>query len=527
MHILARRHLRDHQNGRLSRREFLTRVTALGVSVPLAYDLLGTAPVAAQEAPVAGGTLRMQMPTLALCDPRLADWPEIGNMLRGWLEPLVTYNADGTFTGHLLERWELSEDGLHLRLHLRPGILWQNGEPMVAEHVAHNLRRWCEPVPRNGLAAVMEAVIQGQIEVVDDRMLDLTLGFPDATLIASMSDYNALIVHPSYDGADPAVNPLGSGPYRPILNEVGKMQSLEKVTWWGTPVFGGPWLDRIDYVDLGTAPMRALEAAQAGLIDAVDQTVADNIRAMEDLGWVASQAESSATLAVRFQQQDPTFADRRVRQALQLAVDNGIVLDIGVNGLGIRGENHHVSPLQPDYARVDPPATDIPAAQALLAEAGFAEHTFILTSLDDTWQALSCDAVAAQLNDAGITVQRQILPGAEYWANWRSYGFSGTYWNMRPLGVQVLRLAYRSGSAWNETGFSNPDFDKALDRALGIAGATERQKVMAELETILREEAVLIQPFWRSLTRHATPRLRGAAILPTLEHRHHEWWLAP
>ncbi|MDB6453415.1 ABC transporter substrate-binding protein [Falsirhodobacter sp. 20TX0035] len=527
MHSIARRHLRDHQNGRLSRREFLTRVTALGVAAPLAYGMLGTGTVAAQAQPVAGGILRMQMPTLALCDPRLADWPEIGNMLRGWLEPLVTYHADGTFTGHLLERWETSEDGLNLRLHLRPGIRWQNGEAMVAEHVAHNLRRWCEPTPRNGLAAVMDAVARGEVKVVDDLTLDVTLGFADATLIASMSDYNALIVHPSYDGADPSVSPLGSGPYLPILNEVGKMQSLEKVSWWGTPVFGGPWLDRIDYVDLGTAPMRALEAARAGQIDAVDQTIADNIRGFQDLGWISSQTDSAATLAVRFQQKDRTFVDPRVRRALQLAVENAVVLDIGVNGLGMRGENHHVCPLHPDYARVDPPITDIPAAQALLAEAGLTGHTFTLTSLDDAWQALSCDAVAAQLNDAGIPTQRQILPGAEYWANWRTYPFSGTYWNMRPLGVQVLRLAYRSGSEWNETGFFNPAFDTTLDRALGIADATERQAAMQELETILREEAVLIQPFWRTLTRHATPRLRGAAILPTLAHRHHEWWLAP
>jgi peptide/nickel transport system substrate-binding protein len=35
---------------------------------------------------------------------------------------------------------------------------------------------------------------------------------------------------------------------------------------------------------------------------------------------------------------------------------------------------------------------------------------------------------------------------------------------MRPLGVQVLNLAYRSGVAWNETGFSNPEFDALLDR---------------------------------------------------------------
>jgi peptide/nickel transport system substrate-binding protein len=36
-----------------------------------------------------------------------------------------------------------------------------------------------------------------------------------------------------------------------------------------------------------------------------------------------------------------------------------------------------------------------------------------------------------------------------------------TTWGMRPLGVQVLAIAYRTGEAWNESGFSNPDFDES------------------------------------------------------------------
>ena len=101
-----------------------------------------------------------------------------------------------------------------------------------------------------------------------------------------------------------------------------------------------------------------------------------------------------------------------------------------------------------------------------------------------------------------------------------------------PDGVRVSRPADEPRPLFMTFPFGivkdfRPVFDKAVDRALGIADATARQKVMAGLETILRKEAVLIQPFWRTLTRHATPRLRGAAILPTLVHRHHEWWLAP
>ena len=502
-------------------------MTALGVAASTAHGLIGSAIARAQTPPVAGGILRMQMPTLPLCDPRLADWPEIGNMLRGWLEPLVDYEPDGTFTGRLLERWDVAEDARSIRLTLRPGIRWWNGDALTADHVAFNLRRWLEPLPGNAMFGLMEALSDGQITVEDDLTLHLQLGHPDATLIASFSEYAALIVHPSYDGADPSVNALGSGPYRPIVNNVGKLQVLERTEWWGTPVFGGPYLDRIEYIDLGTDPALAVTAARQGLIDAVDHTIRDFAPPLEDLGWVASHAPSAATLVVRFNQRDPQFYDVRVRRAIQMTVDNSVVLDIGLNGDGEVAENHHVSPLQPDYASISAPAPDPDAAFGLLAEAGMAAHVFTLVSLDDAWQALSCDVVAAQMHDAGIKVERQIRPGTEYWPHWRDYAFSATSWNMRPLGVQVLRLAYKSGAPWNESGFANATFDAALTRALAIVDATERQKVMIELETILRDEAVIIQPYWRTLTRHAIPAARGMDVTPTPVHRHHLWWIAP
>ena len=125
--------------------------------------------------------------------------------------------------------------------------------------------------------------------------------------------------------------------------------------------------------------------------------------------------------------------------------------------------------------------------------------------------------MAAQLRDAGIPVSRQILPGSTYWNDWNKFPFSGTEWNMRPLGVQVLALAYRTGAAWNETGFANDEFDAMLDRAMAIADAEERSELMADIERLLQDEGVIIQPYWRSIYRHHIPGLIGAEMHPTFE----------
>jgi peptide/nickel transport system substrate-binding protein len=171
---------------------------------------------------------------------------------------------------------------------------------------------------------------------------------------------------------------------------------------------------------------------------------------------------------------------------------------------------------------VDDPA----AAKAMLAEAGHADTEFELISLDDNWQAATCDAVAAQLRDAGINIKRSILPGSTFWNDWLKYPFSATEWNMRPLGVQILALAYKSGVAWNETAFANPEFDAELTKALAISDASARREVMVRLQTIMQEQGVLIQPFWRSVFRHANANVRGADAHPIFEHHHYKWWIA-
>jgi peptide/nickel transport system substrate-binding protein len=92
-----------------------------------------------------------------------------------------------------------------------------------------------------------------------------------------------------------------------------------------------------------------------------------------------------------------------------------------------------------------------------------------------------------------------------------------TNWNMRPLGVQVLALAYRSGEAWNESAYANPDFDAKLAQALGLADVEARRAIMAELEAMLQGDGVLIQPFWQSVYSHANPKLKGYRVHQTFE----------
>ena len=97
---------------------------------------------------------------------------------------------------------------------------------------------------------------------------------------------------------------------------------------------------------------------------------------------------------------------------------------------------------------------------------------------------------------------------------------------MRPLGVQVLALAYRGGEAWNESGWSNPEFDETLTKALSVADADKRRELMKILQSLLQDSGVIIQPYWRSIFNHSSPVVEGNGMHPTFEMHYEEVWLA-
>ena len=525
----------DLAGGRISRREFVRYAVLLGMSAGAAYASVGLVPglaplVRAAEMPK-GGTLRIGSRVKDIKSPHTYSWGAWDSNISRQVCEYLTFTDENNVTHpYLLEKWEATPDLKTWTLHIRTDVKWHNGNPFTADDVIWNIKRVLDPAVGSSVLGLMKGYMLTEveengkkttklwdanaIEKVDDHTVRLNCQAAQVAVPEHMFHYPFAMLFPGDNGVF-GPGAMGTGPFELAEFELGKRALVKaRKDYWGNK----PNIDAVEFIDMGddpAAPISALASKQVhGLINA-DPVQYDALKQMAHLKLY--EVPTAETAVLRFKVTEKPFDDARVRKAMRLALDNAGIMQVALRGLGLPGDNSHVSPAQPDYADVGMMKRDVAAAKKLLADAGYPNglDTEISVPADPPWNGAESQAAVEQWKEAGIRVNLKIMPGQEYWDVWTKVPLGCTIWYHRPLGVMVLGLAYRTGVPWNESGYANPEFDKILTEAEGTVDIGKRKELMGKLQKIMQEDGPIVQPLWRKNFTFYDEKVLGFKMHPT------------
>ncbi len=212
-------------------------------------------------------------------------------------------------------------------------------------------------------------------------------------------------------------------------------------------------------------------------------------------------------------------ADPRVRQALQLGTDHQGLIDQVRPGLAVVGNGTPVGPAYGDYYLDQAPAYDPAQAKTLLAQAGFAGG---LTITLYAQQALEVPAIATvwkeQMKAIGVTVDIQTLPPDVYYGegdtSWLKVDFGITEWGARATPNTYFNAAYVTGAAYNESHWSDPEFDTLVAQINSELDRAKRADLYKQAQQILIERGPVIVPFFETAAAGASAKVQGVELAP-------------
>ncbi len=515
---------------KIDRREFLRTSTLLGLSAAAAYGFLGRVTGQSFVQPARadmpkGGKLRIGQRILDLSSPHTYSWFE-ETVTRQVCEYVTKTGHDNVTRPYLAERWEASDDLRTWTFYLRQNVKWHDGRPLVADDVIWNLRHALDPATGSSMVGLMKGYMLNEvgdsvelwdanaIEKVDDHTFRLNAKEPQLAVPEHFFHYPMFILDPAENGQFGAGS-NGTGAFELADVRVGELAVLTpRSDYWGD----GPYVDELRFIDLGDEEAARVAALASQQVDGVYEVKINALESVKTLPHVTIYEASTAQTAVaRTRVTEKPFGDPKIRKALRLATDSNQVLQIVMRGLGQPGEHHHVCPVHPEYAPLPEMTRDVEASKQLLAEAGFPDgiDLEIASNADESWEVAAVQAMVEQWKGAGIRCKINVMPGASFWEVWDKVPFGMTNWTHRPLGVMVLGLAYRTGVPWNESAYSNPEFDALLSKAEGILDVDARREVMAEIEKLMQEDGPIVQPIWRSVFTAYDKKVKGFKMHPT------------
>jgi peptide/nickel transport system substrate-binding protein len=499
---------RSVARGKMNRRDFLGRASALGVSAAAANTLLASAVRAA--GPQMGGTIKVGIQGGASTDsldPALSTNSTSLQVERLWAEPLLELGADGGLEPRLAEEYSASPDAQVWTFKIRSGVSFSNGQPMTPDDVLATFERHAGEDTKSGAFGILRG-IKGMS--VDGDKFVVSLDTPNADLPYLMSDYH-LMIQPG-GGKDDPTAAIGTGPYVLKTADAGVRFVAEKNPNYWDPNLGNAGTIELVVINDDTARVSALQSGQVHMVNRVPPKVAGLVDRMPGID-VRSTSGPGHYVFIMHCNTAP-FDNKDLRLALKYAMKRKEMVDKILFGYGSVGNDTPINSSYPLFSDdIEQREYDPDKAAFHLKQSGF-DGTILLRTSDNSFpgapdaSALYQQSAAA----AGIKLEIKREPNDGYWSEvWNVQPFCTSYWGGRPTQDQMFSTAYLSTADWNDTKFFNKDFDNMLFAARAELDPAKRKAIYRDMSVLEREEGGLICPMFNDFVDATSDKVDGWA----------------
>ncbi|NLW16308.1 MAG: ABC transporter substrate-binding protein [Firmicutes bacterium] len=343
-----------------------------------------------------------------MLDPGMHSETTTANVERQIFDPLLERGTDQEYKPALATSWE-SISPTTWEIELREGVQFHDGEEFTAEDVQYTIERILDPSKNSPQASNYSAI--ASVEVVDDYTVLIHTKEPYPVLPARLANLRIVPKHYVEQVGDERfqLEPIGTGPYKFV-----QWDKDEQVVLEANPNFwrGEPAIKRVIFKVIPEDASRVM-ALQAGQIDIAVNIPPHQVEAVNNSGKAEmAEVPSSRFLLIQFMMdKGGPLADKRVRLALNLAVDVESIIDNLLGGYG--------TPMTQNLANLDfgynpnlkPYGYDPERAKALLQEAGYGDG-FKLTMAAPTGRYMMdkevAEAIQNQLEAIGVQVELKL-----------------------------------------------------------------------------------------------------------------------
>lgn len=416
-------------------------------------------------------------------DPHEAEAAGTREVLFNVFEGLVKPDSDGNLNPAVAGDYSISEDGKTYTFTVREGILFHDGTAVTAQDVKYSIERYADIRSKKAQESAFSNI--EKITTPDDKTVEIVLKEKNTDFLS----YMTLAVIPQAN-ENPAVNPIGTGPYKYVSRSPQENIVMEKFAdYWGEAA-------HIEHVTFKICSAdTVITDLEGGSIDMYPRATTSQVEQLSD-NFNIKEGTTNLVQALYLNNENEYFSNPLVRQALCYAVDEQQILDLTADGKGtIVGSSmfpafgkYYVEELADMYPQ------DIEKAKSLLAEAGYPNGFSFTIKAPSNYQIHvdTAQVIAEQLKAIGVNANIEMIE----WNSWLEEVYNKRNYDATVVGVDASNLTagamlerFNSDAPNNFINYNNPDYDAAYGKASSTTDDAEQVKYYKECEQILAEDA--------------------------------------